>query len=456
MPKKLRIVLDRDAVRVGEPFTARAEYTDGGVPRGTVRFGFDNPDALTYESTGKARVRITPTLAGPLVIDATETRNGPDATGTVTVTVQPAVVPPPVEPPPPPPVVEPPPPITPTPGVPADLVALLGGPVAPVSAAASLPEPLRAAVAAYDAMFASYADIYWQRNGADWQADFGNYYDRALAYYAMWQRTGRAEYAERGDAHVVNYRDVYLVPAAPPYGASAHWAQFRGLAIHAVRAGDEKSRTAVVRMAEVLAQVLPEYYTPGGGDLRILARMIEGSLLAWRLTKNGTALPPETWPRDWAAQIDKLLATAAAWEEDGSDPTRGLYPVAVSCWTTMNYQLALLLDALTAAHDLYRPDPAIVAQVRRAADWLWATQWKGTGFQYLSSSCPNVGGTEIASDLTGMFVGVWGWLARRTGDATYRAQGDAMFVAAVAGAYPQGGKQFNEMFSTSWRYLGRR
>ena len=266
----------------------------------------------------------------------------------------------------------------------------------------------------------------------------------------MWVRTANAEYWWRGTQQAAAYRQKYLEPNNML--ASPHWAQMEGLEKHYLLTGDEASRLAVVRVAEVFLGFMPEYYTPGGGDLRIMARFIHGAMLAWRLTPDGDT-PAGAAPRDWAARIDFLLGKLRPWQRpDGS------YPTGVTCNTTMNYQVGLLNDALIKVHTYYRADPAIVTQVKRAVDFLWRTQWvpAANAFQYLSGGCANVGGTDPTGDLTGLMVSAFGWLWRETGDRAYRFAGDRVFSAGVTQAYLVGSKQFNQAYTSSYHYLGYR
>jgi hypothetical protein len=266
----------------------------------------------------------------------------------------------------------------------------------------------------------------------------------------MWVRTANPEYWWRAAQIAIDYRQKYLLPNN--YMSSPHWAQMEGLEKHYLLTGDETSRLAVVRVADVFTGFLPEYYTPAGGDVRILARFIHGALLAWRLTPGGDT-PAGAQPRDWAARLDFLLARARAWQQPN-----GGYPVGVTCNTTMNYQVGLLNDALIEVHTYYRADPTIVAQVKRSVDYLWRTQWvpAASAFQYLSGGCANVGGTEPTADLTGLMVSAFGWLYRRTGDRSYRFAGDRVFAATVTQAYLVGSKQFNQAYTSSYQYLGWR
>jgi hypothetical protein len=311
--------------------------------------------------------------------------------------------------------------------------------------------------AKYDADFVTHADKHWAASGAAWVE---NYYDRALIYFAMWARTGNAEYYRRGALHALAYRRDYL--EAGGYNSSPHWSQLEGLAVHYWLTGDEASRRAVVAVADKMVPYIPsEYFTRVLGESRIAARTLHAVVLAWQVLPGGPAVPGLAYSSDYAAHTDRALERLFAWQAaDGSWPADGQV-----CGGQLNYMVGMLNDVLIKTYEGYRADARIVSAVRRGADYLWKTQWlpEARAFKYTSTptSCTSangtpVGGPEPAPNLTGLLVAPYGWLARVTGDAGYRAIGDTLFGATVAGMYPTGSKQFNEAYTNSYRYLGYR
>lgn len=337
---------------------------------------------------------------------------------------------------------------------------VLGAPIPRVAATAALPEPLRAAVQRYDSAFGPAAEYLWQqavaagRPGADWE--WGNYYDRALAYYAQWARTGNPLYLARGHAHALDYRERYLVRAMPPYGSSPHWAQPEGLAAHYALTGDTLSRHALREMT--LSIDVQVRYNGGIGpytDPRITGRYLLSSVLAWQTARDAAD------SARFAAIIDSALVRIAAWQTP-----EGLYPSGpMFCDGQFNFMAGLLNDALVATHTRYTRATAaqrasIVTMVTRSLRLMFPGQWAqhpewGWGFRYATVPCAT-GGTDVAPDLTGLIVGPYGWAARVTGDAWYRTAGDTAFVALTQGWALLGPKQFNQAYTSSWRYLGWR
>ena len=95
--------------------------------------------------------------------------------------------------------------------------------------------------------------------------------------------------------------------------------------------------------------------------------------------------------------------------------------------------------------------------VQRSVDYMWNTQWLAplSAFTYSTVTC-TTGGLEDAPDLNGLILPAFGWVLRQSGNGAYRTAGDAILAGAVARAWLQGSKQFNQTFSTSYQYFGWR
>jgi hypothetical protein len=307
---------------------------------------------------------------------------------------------------------------------------------------------LGGAFARYESDFTTFANQHWTAVGPAWND--GNYYDRALVYTAAWVRSGNPVYWARAAQQAVNYRDGYVVPAN--FGPSAHWSLLEGQEKHYLLTGDEASRATVLRVAEYLTQLLPEYYGPISGDAREMSRFLQASLLAWRLTPGGVARPAGTSTRDWGPYLDWLLGKVYTWQTaDGRFPSDGI------CKGQLNYMVGMLNTSLIKVYEQYRADAKIQDAVKRAADYLMTTQWRpeASAFNYANVTC-TTGSPDPAADLGGFFADAYGFLYQRTGQASYRIFGEQVFAGAVAGAYLPGAKQFNQQYHTSFRYLGYR
>lgn len=298
-------------------------------------------------------------------------------------------------------------------------------------------------LARFEDDFVKHADQFWKQNGDAWEE---NYYDRVLIYYAWWVRTGKAEYWRRATQMAVNYRRTYL--ESNDYRASPHWSQLEGLEKHYLLTGDERSRTAVARVADVFYEAFQQrgYLGPDtpGSENRIQARVLQAQLLAQRLGAGGPA------SRDRLERaLDLVLASQSA---------DGAYRFAHICGESLNYMTGVLNDVLIGYHTYYRPDPRIPVAVRRAVDWLWETQWVPAerAFKYASGPCDGVGGPEPSPDLNLVFVSSIAWLQRETRDARYGEIADRVFQGGVGRSYLAGSKQFNENYYSSFKYLGYR
>jgi hypothetical protein len=319
--------------------------------------------------------------------------------------------------------------------------------------------------ARYETDFVQYAEALWSSESDSWNP--GNYYDRALIYYAMWARTGNPTYWARAGRIAYQYRVGYL--EANAYNSSPHWAQLEGLEKHYLLTGDDKSRTAVLNTAYTLnyAFLNTSYMTSAEGESRIAARVLHSQLLAWRLTPTGS--PSVTFRGqnmstfNWRAAVESALDKIAAWQQpDGS------YPSQQVCGGQLNYMVGMLNDALIKTADYYLPTSttraAMQARVRtlvqKAVDYLWTTQWRPAdrSFNYASVDCSasGVGGMTAAPDLNNMISAGVAWVYKQTGVASYRTNADAVFANGVEKAFVSGTKQFNQEYTSSFRYLGYR
>lgn len=304
--------------------------------------------------------------------------------------------------------------------------------------------------ASYERSFVQHAEPHWRNERDQWSG--ANYYDRALIYYTFWVRTGNPTYFNRASLLALNYRTDYL--EANKYATSPHWSQPEGLEQHYLLTGDEQSRFAIARVAEQFVPLqMGDTLNIPWTETRIQARTLQGLYLAWRLNAQG---PKKV---DLAAVLDRKLKRVL--EIQRPDGSTG-WPV--TCYHSLNYMHGLLNDQLINIYTNYRADTAIVSYVKRNVDYLWRTQWvQGAGaFKYLSGRCQrnaqgeDVGGMNPTPDLNMLFVTGFGWLYQMTGDVSYRQAGDQIFDGGVRGAYWPGSKQFNQTFTSSYKYLALR
>jgi uncharacterized protein YjdB len=293
--------------------------------------------------------------------------------------------------------------------------------------------------------FVTYGDQHWATEAGDWTY---NYYDRVLIWYAWWVRTGNPEYWRRAAIDAVAYREQSLVP--DNYIEQPNQAQLEGLALHYLLTGDEASRYAVARVAEIFADI----WTPvldctacsGGGQYvegRIQARTLQSHYLSWMIDAVGDS--PRNWLNLMATDVTNILSTQGA---DGS------YRFAEWEGSHSNYMTGLMHDMLIKYYTYVQADARIPPAIKKTLDWMWSTQWVSSAqaFKYVSENM-STGTTAPAPDLNLLIVTGYAWYYMYSGDATYKTTADAIFAGGVNGAYLTGYKQFNQNYTSAYRYL---
>jgi hypothetical protein len=303
----------------------------------------------------------------------------------------------------------------------------------------------------YETDFRRYSEYHWAATGISWDKDYGNYYDRAKIYYAWWARTGNLIYLNRAHDMAVNYRTYYV--EKQDYAVADYWSMPTGIALHHLCTGDERSRLAVGRMADRFTEA---YWWDHIGNSRSLhmdgrgqARCLEAFLLAWYLDA------PSSRGNDWSARVrdaaTKILST---------QNKAGAYQWAVHCGAEKPFMTGMVNDALAMYAQIFAPqDGRIAIAIQRSVDYLWAYCWieNRKAMRYVEMPCSSTGEMPVpAVDLNNMISASFGYVYQNTRDATYRDRGDAMFFAAVRAAYLRGGKQFNQQYASSYKYLAYR
>jgi hypothetical protein len=353
----------------------------------------------------------------------------------------PAPAPPPAPVPPPAPAPAPAPAPVLTPGDAAGKVFALMGAVPSVSSV----ESIGGVFSRYEQDFRTHADRQWSLYGSRW--DQANYYDRAMIYYVWWARTGNSTYLERAHALVLDYRKNYV--EANNYGVAPHWALFDGLALHYLLTGDEASRTAVGRMADVLsAPYYMENLDDTGAEMenRMQARVLLGFVIANQI--QAPSRSGQNWANRAREALTKILASQSS---DGAYRMRG--PIN-QCGYNKPFMVGLLNDAMVRYHTLFERDGRILPSIKKSVDYMWANDWRAgaNAFVYLDGVC-NGEAVYTAGDLNNMISTGFGFVYQQTRDVTYRTRGDAVFAGGVTGAFLSGTKQFNQEYTSSYRYL---
>jgi len=331
----------------------------------------------------------------------------------------------------------------------ARLFQALVGPYVPAWAAPSLGDVF----GRYERDFRTNDERQWAANGPGW-ANM-NYYDRAAIYYAWYARTGDFKYLTRANAVAVDYRKNYL--EANNFAIQPHWSMLDGVALHYLVTGDEASRTAVGKVADLLTGLgyRTSIGSKTGTDNRVQARYIVALLLANAIKAPSVGIGAPVGVKgghDWPAELRRALPLILQTQDaDGAWrlACKETKPV------THPFTTGLLFDALARYHDLFEPDPRIPPAIKRGADYLWDRDWipQKRSFKYVGAECPAEGGPGPAPDLNNLIVNGFGFVYRQTRDITYRRRGDEIFGGAVTGAWLSPTKQFNQVYSSSYRYL---
>lgn len=312
----------------------------------------------------------------------------------------------------------------------------------------------------YDELFEKHGDEHFARTGGQWEF---TYYDRGLAWYAAWWRTGNPEYIERGHADVLDYRDDYVL--ANDGRATPKWVFSEGLAIHHLLTGDPKSLEAIVKMADHMnhAGWIDNTMETRYRDGRIQGRAVLVQIIASLLTGDARF-------QDRAARgVDNMVAWYESSGSNGSwdHPTR----TDISyCGGMATFQIAhAILEALIRYHDLIEPDPRVVPIVEAALDYSWNFWEPGEGFAYIQPpetwlathdlatdvfSCEGSGSSQPSKDVSLLIATTFAEAYRLTGEERFLTRGDEVLEYGLSGAiFMNGYKQFNQSFMRSYRYL---
>lgn len=295
----------------------------------------------------------------------------------------------------------------------------------------------------YDAIFTEYGDHHWASSGGIWEK---TYYDRGLAWYAAWARTGNAEYLQRGHTDVTAYRDEYVLPNDG--AATPRWIFPEGLAIHYVLTGDTLSALAIAKMADTMVRVgwMDTMTDPDlpWKDGRIQGRSVFLQLIAYLIDA------PEL--RDWKYEMERGVQALLDWHEwSGGE---GAWNMSTYCGGQAHFMVShAILEVLIRYYDLVEPREDIPPVIRKSLDYMWQ-YWdpEARALDYMTEVCPSEGTTDPAPDLDLLIVWPWGWYYQFSGEELYRIQGDEIFMGGLAGAWFSGTKQFNQSFMRSYRY----
>ncbi len=217
--------------------------------------------------------------------------------------------------------------------------------------------------------------------------------------------------------------------------------------------GDAASLRAVGAVADTFTVA---YYLDNLGrtdaaaamDNRVQARVLESFLYAQELSAPSQAQPGRDWGALLHKSLDAILATQSA---DGA--YRFMQPLQQGY--NKPFMVGLLNDALIRYYEMFDADPRIPDAIRKSIDYMWANDWVSSAkaFKYIEGTVAGEGDATPAPDLNNLIVNGFGFIYKLTGDATYKDRGDAVFTGGVDNAWLAGSKQFNEEYTSSYKYL---
>lgn len=303
--------------------------------------------------------------------------------------------------------------------------------------------------AAYESNFVRYGNEHWAKESGVYS--YG-YYERPLAWFAYWVRSGNSEYWRRGMIDVLAYRDQFAIPNG--WYMQPHWTFLEAIGIHYLLTGDETDRSGIGRAADEPFHQwwLPQLQLPQPDlEARIAARTLLTFLLAWRYDAPSAA--GHNWQEASRQTLNHLLNHQGP---DGSWKFRGTYN------EQYNFMAGLLMDALIKYWEWFEPDPRIPPSVQRTLDYTWDTQWLAASqaFRYASGESPlnDPPGSTPAPDLNLLICHAFSWFySLEPGSrASYKTRSDQCFNGGVAGTWLEGDKQFNQSYYLSFRHLAYR
>jgi hypothetical protein len=151
-----------------------------------------------------------------------------------------------------------------------------------------------------------------------------------------------------------------------------------------------------------------------------------------------------------AARLDGMINVTL-----GTQSADGAYRFQLVCGQAQQFMDGMFNDALIQIYENYRQDPRIVTAVRKNADFQW-TQWRpeAGALQYVSGECPGTGSVnDLWPTLNQLSINTFAWTYAQGGGTVYRDRADQLFAGAVNRSTLTNPKEFNQQYTTSYRYL---
>ena len=294
------------------------------------------------------------------------------------------------------------------------------------------------------------------------------YYDAQYVFYQIGEFTGDTD---KWNAYAIKagqqYESRYLTPNN--YKIAGYWRFPHGIYEQWKRSGEVTlaNRLKQLRDGPAYSDPLTNGYANTWYSQRVsreIAYAIESNILA---EKAGV-------PRDQArldVYIDMALQHIDSWVSGNwiitneDDQYVKPFMTGLTAGALIEYYEHLLSNG-----EANTRTEAIIPAIKSIADWTWENMWVpdmggrspqlndqgGTGygaFVYMSKQVAGKGGPNPAPDLNLLIAPHYAWLYLKTCEQTYKEKADLIFAGGVQFAYLGWGKQFNQNYRKSFKFL---
>lgn len=267
------------------------------------------------------------------------------------------------------------------------------------------------------------------------QALAATYYDGIDVFLRIAEYRHEGTWTTCAERAVSVYRDNYIFPN---HGViPAYWNFTHGLTRHFLRTGDQKSKQAVLLIAENAAfsrENTPLSETESAALSREVAYTVMTYLNAISLgAQPSTRLKP---------LMEQALGHLQQWLSDTSN-TSPMKP----------FMVALTGQALIQYYDFQR-DERIPSVLRKTLDAMWKRTWRENerAFRYQEKSI-NPDDENSAPDLNLLIAPAYMWVGQHDNDDEFRSRAEQIFASGVEQAYLGNGKHFNQNYRWSFDFV---
>jgi hypothetical protein len=259
------------------------------------------------------------------------------------------------------------------------------------------------------------------------------YYDGAYVFFQIGDYLKDPYWYTCAKRAIHIYRDLYSLPAGAQ--VPGYWNFTLGFLEDFLRNGDFLSKFAAIAQSLFAAfapDTTPLSYTKSAEDSREVAYTILSYLTAEKLgVSRRTRLK---------SLVNQGIGHLRAWRLGRAEYVRP-------------FMVGLTMQSLIS-YDQVNPDRRVRSEVFKMLSWLWRRTWnrRAESFSY-TDRVTETGGTNPAPDLNLLIAPAFAWAYHLTGKQVFRERGDQVFLGGVKNAWLNRGKQFNQNYLWSFRYI---